>query len=270
MRLHEDKTLFRQAVRFTAQEMKIKDIYVEKDYWVCFVLDQIFKQEYKDYILFKGGTSLTKCYDLLERFSEDIDLVVLRAQGESEMELISKRDSISEMAQTFLPEVYVEEFTKSIGPNNMIEEYELWPVPVKVLDPTRTICDKIMSLVRMSHMDNPIESFKGKIRHIYDLNMLLQQKDFYDFFGSSKLDGMMKDVIHQDRISYDNIRGYMDKHPKDALLFSDIDDVWLQISSTYNGSFADLVYGKLPEEDEILETLRVISNRLSRLTWPPH
>lgn len=89
MRLHEDKTLFRQAVRFTAQEMKIKDIYVEKDYWVCFVLDQIFKQEYKDYILFKGGTSLTKCYDLLERFSEDIDLVVLRAQGESEMELIS-------------------------------------------------------------------------------------------------------------------------------------------------------------------------------------
>lgn len=164
---------------------------------------------------------------------------------------------------------YVAEMIEKTQPD-MIEEYELWPVPVKVLDPTRTICDKIMSLVRMSHMDNPIESFKGKIRHIYDLNMLLQQKDFYDFFGSSKLDGMMKDVIHQDRISYDNIRGYMDKHPKDALLFSDIDDVWLQISSTYNGSFADLVYGKLPEEDEILETLRVISNRLSRLTWPPH
>ena len=61
MRLHEDKTLFSQAVRFTAQEMVIKDIYVEKDYWVCFVLDQIFKQEYKDDVLFKGGTSLTKC-----------------------------------------------------------------------------------------------------------------------------------------------------------------------------------------------------------------
>ena len=96
MRLHENEILFRQAVRFTAQEMEIKDIYVEKDYWVCFVLDQIFKQEYKDDILFKGGTSLTKCYDLLERFSEDIDLVVLRNQGESEMELVRKRDSISQ------------------------------------------------------------------------------------------------------------------------------------------------------------------------------
>ena len=119
-------------------------------------------------------------------------------------------------------------------------------------------------------MDNPIESFKGKIRHIYDLHMLLQHEDFYDFFISSKLDEMMKNVIQHDRISYDNIRGYMDKHPKDALLFYDIDSVWQQISGTYNGSFADLVYGKLPEEDEIVETLRGISNRLSRLTWPPN
>ena len=62
MKLHEDKKLFTQAVLYTAQQMKIKELYVEKDYWVCFVLDFIFKQEYRDDLLFKGGTSLTKCF----------------------------------------------------------------------------------------------------------------------------------------------------------------------------------------------------------------
>ena len=38
MKLHEDKKQFQEAVRFTAQQMGILDIYVEKDYWVCYAL----------------------------------------------------------------------------------------------------------------------------------------------------------------------------------------------------------------------------------------
>ena len=48
MNLHENKTLFQQAVRFTAQEMKIPDLYIEKDYWVTFALKQIFSEETKE------------------------------------------------------------------------------------------------------------------------------------------------------------------------------------------------------------------------------
>jgi hypothetical protein len=43
MKLHEDKKLFRQAIEFTAQQKEILSIYVEKDYWVTYVLDTIFK-----------------------------------------------------------------------------------------------------------------------------------------------------------------------------------------------------------------------------------
>jgi hypothetical protein len=45
MKLHENKTLFRQAVQFTADQMKIPAIYVEKDYWVTYVLFTIFNNE---------------------------------------------------------------------------------------------------------------------------------------------------------------------------------------------------------------------------------
>ena len=71
MKLHENKTLFNQAVRFTAQKLGILDIYVEKDYWVAFALKIIFSSKAADYTIFKGGTALSKCYGMIERFSED-------------------------------------------------------------------------------------------------------------------------------------------------------------------------------------------------------
>lgn len=67
----------RVILRNTAQRMSINEAVVEKDYWVTFMLDYLFHHcEYKDRFAFKGGTSLSKCYNLIERFSEDIDLIL--------------------------------------------------------------------------------------------------------------------------------------------------------------------------------------------------
>lgn len=50
---------------------------IEKDFWVCLVLDYLFsKSEWKNKLIFKGGTSLSKAYGLIERFSEDVDLIL--------------------------------------------------------------------------------------------------------------------------------------------------------------------------------------------------
>ncbi len=50
---------------------------IEKDLWVCAVLDYLFsKSPWRDNLAFKGGTSLSKAYNLIERFSEDIDLIL--------------------------------------------------------------------------------------------------------------------------------------------------------------------------------------------------
>lgn len=53
---------------------------VEKDLWVMVALNAVFNTEYADKIVFKGGTSLSKGWDLIERFSEDIDLGIDRTQ----------------------------------------------------------------------------------------------------------------------------------------------------------------------------------------------
>lgn len=49
---------------------------LEKDWWVTLTLKALFTCKYKQYIVFKGGTSLSKCWKLIERFSEDIDIAL--------------------------------------------------------------------------------------------------------------------------------------------------------------------------------------------------
>lgn len=61
-------------LRETAERMSISPLLVEKDFWVCWVLRQVFTLEEHPAVVFKGGTSLSKCYRVIERFSEDIDL----------------------------------------------------------------------------------------------------------------------------------------------------------------------------------------------------
>ena len=75
--LKNDINEINEIVRLTADKRKLIPMIVEKDLWVCYILDYLFNRcQYKDYFEFKGGTSLSKAYGLIERFSEDIDIVM--------------------------------------------------------------------------------------------------------------------------------------------------------------------------------------------------
>jgi len=61
----------------TAERKGIADAIVEKDFWVCWMLQQLFSIDaFAGRLLFKGGTSLSKVFHAISRFSEDIDLAV--------------------------------------------------------------------------------------------------------------------------------------------------------------------------------------------------
>jgi hypothetical protein len=73
MQGHERAELFGE----TAARKGIADAIVEKDFWVCWMLQQLFSIDtLKGRLLFKGGTSLSKVFHAINRFSEDIDLAV--------------------------------------------------------------------------------------------------------------------------------------------------------------------------------------------------
>lgn len=61
----------------TAREISLPEAMVEKDFWVCWTLDYLFHDcPWAEHLAFKGGTSLSKCFGLIQRFSEDIDLIL--------------------------------------------------------------------------------------------------------------------------------------------------------------------------------------------------
>lgn len=67
----------RELFRNTAAKMGLNDAIIEKDFWVCLTLDYLFhRSPWKQAVTFKGGTSLSKAYHLISRFSEDIDLIL--------------------------------------------------------------------------------------------------------------------------------------------------------------------------------------------------
>ncbi len=321
MILHEDKILFRQAVQFTADQMKIPAIYVEKDYWVTYALFTIFNNEIGKDTVFKGGTALSKCYNMIERFSEDIDLVVLRRKGESNTRLTKKIQTISEVVSNVLPEVNIDNLTKKKGMNrktahsynkefsgdygqvrdaivveatwlgyfepyttktiisfigqmminngqeDIAEINKLLPFNLLVLEPTRTICEKIMSLVRFSYDDNPLEVLKNKVRHIYDLYQLIKQKEFSEFLNSDAFSEMLLKVGNDDVASYKNTNEWLINHPNEALIFKNLENVWNELKPIYNGAFRNLVYGELPKDEAVLETLKMIQERLKSISW---
>ena len=74
MNLHNFKEEFYDLVKATSEYYQINQIYVEKDYYVFLLLKEINLNF--PYVVFKGGTSLSKCFEIINRFSEDIDLSI--------------------------------------------------------------------------------------------------------------------------------------------------------------------------------------------------
>lgn len=99
----------------TSQQLNIREIYVEKDYWITYALFNIFKNEIGKETVFKGGTSLSKCFGIIQRFSEDIDLVVLRNEKETGNQLKNKIKRVSESISDVLPEIKIEGITNKVG-----------------------------------------------------------------------------------------------------------------------------------------------------------
>jgi hypothetical protein len=321
MKLHENKQLFRQAVIATAAQLNIPEIFIEKDYWVTYALHAVFHDLVGQYTVFKGGTALSKCFRLVERFSEDIDLVVMHENGETDNKLKRKIKKIGKVVDSFLPEVEIEGVTKKMGMNRktahrypiifsgvfgqirnvivveatwfgyyepysrrqistyiyemmiahgqeeLAPHYDLLPFEVNVLDLTRTLCEKIMSLVRFSYSEDPIRDLRMKIRHVYDLHKMLRDEQLSSFFNSRAFDEFICKVAQDDVVSFRNNNKWLMHHPAESLIFSNVEKCWQQLKSTYTSDFRGLVYGELPDEQEVMGTLKQIKDRLSTVDW---
>ena len=93
--LHDNKEEFRNAVLFAAEQNRLAPAAVEKDYYVTLILKGL--KERLPFIVFKGGTSLSKCHKVINRFSEDIDVTIDTKLSHGQMGKV--KDAIKSVAE---------------------------------------------------------------------------------------------------------------------------------------------------------------------------
>jgi hypothetical protein len=326
MNLHLDKDNFEGAIVATANYFEIPEIFIEKDYWVTYALHQLFHSEVKDLIVFKGGTSLSKCYSIIKRFSEDIDLVVIKNDVDTGSELrrrlkdittiidrsildkvadhpnTNKKGSIRKIVYSF-PKVglggkygevkdditlevshlgnfepnvtkpirtLIADYINSTQNIELITQFGLGDFEVKALAVERTFCEKIISLVRFSYTESPITDLSNKVRHTYDLTLLLRLDSIKDFVNSDSFGIMLLQVAKDDDKAIPNNKEWLYNHPREALIFSETVMVWNVLKKVYRGTkFNELLIGieKPPHENDVFDTLVFLSERIELISW---
>ena len=93
--LHENTEEFKNAVLFAADQNRLTPAAVEKDYYVTLILKGL--KERLPFIVFKGGTSLSKCHKVINRFSEDIVVTIDTKLSQGQMGKV--KDAIKEVAE---------------------------------------------------------------------------------------------------------------------------------------------------------------------------
>lgn len=98
----------------TKDHVGMNQLAVEKDWWVMVTLGALFQTECADSLIFKGGTSLSKGFGIIERFSEDIDLSISRSFFGIDKTSKSQREKLRKMSRTYIHETLSKQLAEQL------------------------------------------------------------------------------------------------------------------------------------------------------------
>ncbi len=308
MKLHLHQELFEDAIRASSDFSRIAPVYIEKDYWICKILQQLSRSQFTESTVFKGGTSLSKGYGLINRFSEDIDIAAITGDltGNQVKTLISNvcKDITQGLHEIDVPELtskgshfrkviykypstinipmhqavasrvivevnsfanpypfekrviksFITEYLEGKGMQSFIEEHDMHPFTLNVLDKYRTLCEKVVSLLRFSCTKNPLDGIGGKIRHFYDIYFLLNDKGCMANLHDNFIHDINK-LIEHDKKTFNFPEGWREVPINEMPLLNSYRELWNKLREVYTRELRALAYSPIPTSDEIYEKI---------------
>lgn len=181
----------REIINQTSAKIGIIPTAIEKDFWVMVALKAIFETKYSEHIVFKGGTSLSKGWNLIDRFSEDIDLGIdryflnpiehLTRSGVTKL----RKDAAKFISEQFVPEL------KTILTKNGIKQYTL-----TLIDFEESDTDPIAIELKYESITKEIEYLKPRILIEISSRSLrdpFELRSMVSFIGSAYPDQVFSD-----------------------------------------------------------------------------
>lgn len=188
MTLHNDIKLFSNTLRAASQHLNIKLEFVEKDYWITLVLSRLANSKFVNESVFKGGTSLSKGYNLIERFSEDVDIAIINDKNKTGNEIKNIIRTIEKEITPDLKELQIDGVTskgsrfrksvfeyvateKSNANNKLIVEVNSFANPFPYL--RLTIKSMVYDFLKETNNEKYIEEY---FLHPFEVNVLSKEQ----------------------------------------------------------------------------------------------
>lgn len=177
MYLHEDKENFKNIIERVQDSTGRDGIVIEKDYYVTMLLRLL--SEALPNVVFKGGTSLSKGYKVIKRFSEDVDITFDEHIGEARRKkLETALGSYAFPTERVSISSYVGDFFALKDRMDLAKKFKLAPFEMKLQSIERTYVDKIFALCDY-YMQNKSKRYS---RHLYDIYKLSGKIHFDEDF----------------------------------------------------------------------------------------
>ncbi len=153
---------------------------------------------------------------------------------------------------------FLTDFIVQSGNDGLIEQYEMQPFEVTVLDKRRTLTEKLVSLLRCSLANNPMPELSAKIRHFYDLYFLMHDKETRTYLQGEDFRADLKALFDHDQQEFEKPDGWQGKPMHESPLLTDSHAVWNNLKSLYLRDLPDLAYQEIPSAEEIEDSLITI------------
>ncbi len=153
---------------------------------------------------------------------------------------------------------FLTEFFMMSGNEDLIEQYNMQPFTVPVLDKRRTLTEKLVSLIRCSLADDYIAQLTAKIRHFYDLHHLMQDSETVEYLESETFISDFTSLLEHDRELFEKPDGWQDKKLEESPLMTDFNQLWSMLESTYLKELPELAYQDVPEPSVIAESVEKV------------
>jgi predicted nucleotidyltransferase component of viral defense system len=157
----------------------------------------------------------------------------------------------------------IAEVLNDFGRRELVAEHELEAFDIKVLCVQRTLVEKVFSLIRACREPEPMLALRARIRHVYDICMILRRKEYREFLLSGDFLEMVVVVALTDKRQFQEGCTWLDQPLSESCLFAKPEETWVQISEEFLGNFKDMLYDEdLPTDSEVLEVLVLIFEQL--------
>lgn len=158
---------------------------------------------------------------------------------------------------------FMELFLNKTGNHDLIEENNLQPFKVNVLDKRRTMIEKLVSLIRFSFSENPAVAIASKIRHFYDLYFLANDPDCAGYLSSHNFKKDFDELYAHDQEMFAEPTNWVEKTVDKSPLITDFTLLWAKLKDTYNSELSQLAYSKIPDENKISKAFDTLIAKLS-------